>query len=74
MGHIPVFLSETIDFLQLKPGDNVVDCTLGDGGHAKAILNKIAPNGKLLGIDADPESIREAKKNLFKNHLTISIE
>ena len=64
MRHIPVLLPEVIDALQLKPGMNVVDGTLGDGGHAEAILKRTAPTGKLLGIDADPESILRAKKFL----------
>ena len=65
MKHVPVLLNEVIDLLQLKPGMNVIDCTLGDGGHAEKILEKMAPNGRLLGIDADPESILRAKKFLY---------
>ena len=64
--HVPVLLKETIDFLQLKPGMNVIDCTLGDAGHAEAILEKTGPNGKLLGIDADAESLLRAKQNLYR--------
>jgi 16S rRNA (cytosine1402-N4)-methyltransferase len=64
--HIPVLLSEVIESLQLKPGYNVIDCTLGDGGHSEAILEKIGPNGKLLGIDADPESVLRAKQYLYR--------
>ncbi len=66
MRHVPVLLHETIYFLQLKPGTNVIDCTLGDAGHAEAILEKTSPNGKLLGIDADPESLLRAKQNLYR--------
>lgn len=64
--HIPVLLSEVIESLQLKPGFNVIDCTLGDGGHSELILEKIKPNGKLLGIDADPESVLRAKQYLYR--------
>lgn len=64
MRHTPVLTNEVILSLQLKPNANVIDCTLGDGGHAEMILEKIAPAGKLLGIDADPESILRAKNVL----------
>ena len=65
MRHIPVLLTETIEILALKPGDKVIDCTLGDGGHAELILEKTGPDGKLLGIDADPESLLRAKRYLY---------
>ncbi len=63
--HIPVLLKEVAEGLNLKPGVRVVDCTLGDGGHAEAMLTKIGSAGKLLGIDADPESLLRAKQNLY---------
>lgn len=63
--HIPVLLKEVVDMLNLKLGDKVADCTLGDAGHSEAILNQIGPTGKLLGIDADPESLLRAKRNLY---------
>jgi len=65
MKHVPVLHNEVIESLQLTPGDNVVDCTLGDGGHAESILEKVAPAGKLLGIDTDPEAILRAKQYLY---------
>lgn len=64
--HVPVLLHEVLESLQLKPGMKVVDCTLGDAGHAEAILEKIGPKGKLLGIDADPESLLRAKQYLYR--------
>lgn len=66
MRHIPVLTNEVIDLLQPKSNMNVVDCTLGDAGHAELILEKTAPKGKLLGIDADPESLLRAKQYLYK--------
>lgn len=51
--HIPVLLIETLQYLDPKPGDNFIDCTVGEGGHALAILKMIAPNGRVLGIDRD---------------------
>ncbi|MFA6547686.1 MAG: 16S rRNA (cytosine(1402)-N(4))-methyltransferase RsmH [Candidatus Magasanikbacteria bacterium] len=63
--HVPVLLREVVDSLQLKAGAKVIDCTLGDAGHSEVILEKIGPKGKLLGIDADPESLFRAKRNLY---------
>lgn len=57
MAHVPVMVQEVLDHLQPKPNQNFVDCTLGDGGHAAAILERTAPDGKLLGIDADAEAV-----------------
>ena len=62
--HKAVLLKETIEALAVQPGRRYVDCTLGGGGHARAILEKSAPGGKLLGIDADPEAIRLAANTL----------
>jgi 16S rRNA (cytosine1402-N4)-methyltransferase len=62
--HIPVLLNEVIEALQVKPGKRFIDCTLGLGGHAQAILENGMPGGQLLGIDADPEAIKMASINL----------
>ena len=73
MQHVPVLLSECLDALALVPGANVVDCTLGDGGHSEAILEATSPDGKLLGFDADPESLARAEKRLaeFAERITL---
>jgi len=55
MVHIPVLTKEVLEYLEPKPGGNFIDCTFGQGGHASSILEKIGPNGKLLGIETDPE-------------------
>jgi len=65
--HIPVLLNEAVEALQAQPGGRFIDCTIGSGGHAAAILESILPQGKLLGIDADPEAIR-ANKARFNNY------
>lgn len=65
MRHVPVLLNEVIENLRLRPGDRIVDCTLGDAGHAEKILASTAPDGKLLGIDADAEAILRAKQYLY---------
>lgn len=66
MRHVPVLLEETIASLQLKPGMNAIDCTVGDAGHAERMLQATAPDGKFLAIDADPESLLRAKQFLYQ--------
>jgi 16S rRNA (cytosine1402-N4)-methyltransferase len=62
--HIPVMLHEVIDNLKLKPGQLIVDATIGTGGHAFEILKSITPAGRLIGIDRDEESLCVARKKL----------
>jgi 16S rRNA (cytosine1402-N4)-methyltransferase len=62
--HIPVMLKESLEGLQVQPGKRYIDCTLGLGGHAHAILEKGHSYVQLLGIDADPEALRFARINL----------
>lgn len=64
--HIPVLLKEAVELIDPKPGENLVDGTVGGGGHAGAILEMTAPNGKLLGIDFDSEALAESKRRLQK--------
>ncbi len=61
MSHTPVLLKETIEVLNPQIGNFFIDGTLGSGGHAEAILKKIGPKGKLLGIDWDNESLERFK-------------
>ncbi len=62
--HIPVLTEEVIQALAVQPGGRYIDCTLGGGGHAAAILEHISPGGQLLGIDADPEAVDAASQRL----------
>jgi 16S rRNA (cytosine1402-N4)-methyltransferase len=62
--HVPVLVAEVIAGLQARPGGYFVDCTVGSGGHAASILEKIFPSGRLVGIDADPEAIRVSQTRL----------
>jgi len=62
--HIPVLVGEVVEGLQAQPEGYFVDCTLGAGGHTAAILARISPRGKVLGIDADPEAIEIAQARL----------
>lgn len=57
-------LKETIEMLKPAPGKIIVDATLGGGGHSGAILEKIMPGGRLIGLDRDRESLERAKERL----------
>ena len=57
-------LDEAIQALAVQAGGRYIDCTLGSGGHAIAIMDNSSPGGQLLGIDADLEAIKVAQKRL----------
>ena len=66
MSHIPVLLKEVIKFLDPKPGDIILDATIDGGGHTEAILKRILPGGKLIGIDQDKQLLDElSSKNII---------
>lgn len=62
--HTPVLVKEVIEALDVKPWGRFIDCTVGSGGHAAAILEHASPGGQLLGIDADPQAIKAAQIKL----------
>lgn len=62
--HIPVMLNEVLDYLNLSPGKIIVDATIGTGGHSEAILKRILPGGRIIGIDRDAESLAVARQRL----------
>ena len=65
--HIPVLLNELIYYLNPKPGDVILDCTIGGGGHAEVILKAIGNEGKLIGIDQDDGNINQLKEKKWEN-------
>ena len=71
--HTPVLKEEILQFLDIKPNQNFIDCTAGEGGHTLAILEKNGPKGKVLAIDRDIRNISlvedKAKGAGFKDRL-----
>lgn len=55
-------LNECIEALDIKPNGIYVDVTFGGGGHSKAILSKLGPEGKLIAFDQDPDAWEQAEK------------
>ncbi len=72
MPHKPVLFEETLRYLDLSPGAVVVDGTLGGGGHAEAILEKIGEKGVLIGLDQDEQAIKRCQEK-FQSHPNVRI-
>jgi len=62
--HTPVLLAECLAGLAVRSGGRYIDGTLGGGGHTEAILQHSAPDGKVLGLDADPAAIHRVTERL----------
>ncbi|MBN1588911.1 MAG: 16S rRNA (cytosine(1402)-N(4))-methyltransferase RsmH [Pirellulales bacterium] len=62
--HVAVLLDETIDWLDPQPGKVMVDGTYGAGGHARAMAERVGPDGQVIGIDRDPAAIDEGHSRL----------
>ena len=62
--HRAVLVKETLWALDMRPGGRYIDATVGEGGHAEAILDGSAPGGKVLGIDADAQVLAGARQRL----------
>ena len=58
--HLPVLLEEAMAWLDPKPGGRYCDATLGAGGHSRAVLERSAPDGRLIGLDRDPAAVATA--------------
>lgn len=62
--HAPVMVDEVLELLSLREDSRIVDATTGHGGHAEQILERLGPNGLLVGLDRDPEMLEVAEKRL----------
>ena len=76
--HIPVLQKEVIEYLDPKPNENFIDCTIGEAGHSLAILEKNGPKGKVLGIDRDPGVIKNIESRIpnleFRKRLVLACD
>lgn len=72
-GHVPVLYGETLKALNLENGKVIVDGTLGGAGHAQGILERIMPDGRLVGIDKDAAAIERCTLRLaeYKERVTL---
>ncbi len=62
--HRPIMVTEILEVLAPQPGELAVDCTLGYGGHARELLARLQPGGRLLGLDADPVELPKTEARL----------
>jgi 16S rRNA (cytosine1402-N4)-methyltransferase len=62
--HVPVMLTEVVGFLRPRPGSVLVDATLGEGGHALALLEEMGGEGCLIGLDRDAQALEKALQRL----------
>ena len=62
--HVSVLLSETLDGLAIKPDGTYVDCTLGGGGHSRAIGERLSSKGMIVGLDQDVAALEAASQRL----------
>ncbi len=67
--HIPVLKKEVLNYLNPKENENFIDATIGEMGHSLGILERNKPNGKVLGIELDPEIIERDKEIIKEKRL-----
>lgn len=65
--HIPIMVAEVIEALRPAPGECVADVTLGYGGHALELLNRIAHDGRLIGLDLDGRQLESTRERLSQS-------
>src|ERR1700749_2399724 len=71
--HLPVLLDEVLTWLDPKPSGRDCDGTVGLGGHARAVLERSDQNGKLIGLDRDPDALEASRLALepFGDRVTL---
>src|SRR5205823_12758538 len=62
--HIPVLPAEVLHWLNPQPGQVVVDCTVGAGGHTRLLAERVGPGGRVIGLDQDPAMLELARPRL----------
>jgi len=70
--HEPVLRNEAVAALNIRPDGIYVDATFGRGGHARAILDRLGPDGRLLALDRDPQAVASAKQQ-FADEVRLTI-
>ncbi|HWP63603.1 MAG TPA: 16S rRNA (cytosine(1402)-N(4))-methyltransferase RsmH [Candidatus Binatia bacterium] len=65
-GHLPVMANEVVEILAPAPGSRHIDATVGGGGHTERILEASSPDGRVLGLDADPAAIERTRARLAR--------
>ena len=73
MKHVPVLLNEVLEMVNPKPGDFIIDGTVGEGGHGKEIIKRIEPKGMFLGIDWDESQAKRARENIISKNAKVVI-
>jgi 16S rRNA (cytosine1402-N4)-methyltransferase len=71
--HIPVLLQESLEYLAIRREGLYVDCTIGLGGHAEGILDRLGGSGRLIGLDRDPHALEIARRNLVGRHANFNL-
>lgn len=72
MVHTPVLVGETVEMLQVKEDGTYLDATVGLGGHGAAILERLGPSGRLIGIDRDDEALAAARERLGNHRVQLA--
>ena len=74
--HVPVMVDEVLDALKVREGGLFIDCTVGAGGHASAMLGAAGPGSRLLGLDVDPNAIERTGSRLeeFRGNFVLANE
>ena len=70
--HVAVLMEEVLACLTPRPGEIVVDCTIGYGGHASEFIKRISPAGKLIAFDVDNAELERTRQRLSKEHVPVS--